>query len=120
MKLTRIERTTGKALCLCVCAIAAFLAEPSATHADTFYVSNWDNDVIVKFTADGFGSTFYSGPSYFRPTGLTFDSAGNLYAASRYAWGISKFTPDGTRSPFGNGIGLNYPRGMAFDGAGNL
>jgi len=49
------------------------LVEPTATRADTVYVSNWSSDSIVRFTADGAGSIFYSGGSEsFRPTGLTF------------------------------------------------
>ncbi len=115
-----IKQTTGMALGLCASAIAAILAEPTAMRADTFYVSNWNSDSIERFTADGIGSTFYTGGSdLFRPTGLAFDSAGNLYAATRYS-GIYKFTPDGTISLFPGVSGLNYPRGLAFDSAGNL
>src|SRR5947207_13646290 len=115
-----IEQSAGMALCLCASAIAAMLAQPTATRADTVYVSNWSSDSIVRFTADGVGSIFFSGGSEsFRPTGLTFDRAGNLYAANRYS-GIYKFTPDGTISLFPGVLGLNYPRGIAFDSASNL
>src|SRR5947207_9408168 len=66
-----IEQSAGMALCLCASAIAAMLAQPTATRADTVYVSNWSSDSIVRFTADGVGSIFYSGGSEsFRPTGL--------------------------------------------------
>ena len=108
-------------LCLCASSvIAAILAKPTDTRADTVYVSNWSSDAIVRFTADGVGSIFYSaGSESFRPTGLTFDRAGNLYAANRYS-GIYKFTPDGTISLFPGVLGLNYPRGIAFDSASNL
>ena len=64
--------------------MAAILAEPTAIQADTVYVSNWNGDEIVKFTSDGVGSVFNSGGSEsFRPTGLTFDRAGNLFAPIR-------------------------------------
>src|SRR5262245_125982 len=58
-----VKQTAGVALCLCVSAIAAILAEPTATRADTVYVSNWSSDTIMRFTADGIGSVFYSGGS---------------------------------------------------------
>jgi len=100
--------------------IAVIFAAHMPTRADTVYVSNWSSDTIMRFTPDGVGSIFYSGGSEsFRPTGLTFDSAGNLYAANRYS-GIFKFAPDGTVSLFPGVLGLNYPRGIAFDSAGNL
>jgi len=110
-----IKRVTGVVLC-----VSAILAGPVVARADTVYVSNWSSDTIMRFTPDGVGSIFYRGGSEsFRPTGLTFDSAGNLYAANRYS-GIYKFTPDGTISLFPGVLGLNYPRGIAFDSVGNL
>ena len=53
------------------------------------------------------------------PSGLAFDSAGNLYAANVNANTIERFTPGGVGSVFAN-TGLNYPLGLAFDSAGNL
>jgi DNA-binding beta-propeller fold protein YncE len=57
----------------------------------------------------------------FKPTGLAFDNAGNLYVASNDPAGnsIEKFEPDGTGSIFADS-GLSNPSGLAFDTAGNL
>jgi hypothetical protein len=54
-----------------------------------------------------------------RPSGLAFDSAGNLYVANSGASTIEKFTTNGVGSVFASS-GLNYPVGLAFDSAGNL
>jgi DNA-binding beta-propeller fold protein YncE len=82
---------------------------------------------IFKFTPSGQESVFASLPS--QGFGLTFDSAGNLYAAADDFLGdsndqtIFKFTPDGTRTVF---VGPSYftsgeyPVGLAFDSMGNL
>ena len=52
------------------------------------------------------------------PTGVAFDSAGNLYAANEANNTIAKITPGGVVSIFASG--LNGPNGLAFDRAGNL
>lgn len=113
------KQRVGMALCLCASAIAAVLAEPTVMRADTVYVSSWNSDQILRFTTEGAGSIFYSGGSDFRATGLAFDRAGTLYAATRSS-GIYRFAPDGTLSLFPSMLGLNYPRGIAFDSASNL
>ena len=53
------------------------------------------------------------------PTGLAFDSAGNLYAANNTSNTIEMFTPGGVPSTFAT-TGLSNPIGLAFDSAGNL
>ena len=58
--------------------------------ADILYVAN-DGD-IEKFTSGGVGSVFASMNS---PTGLAFDSAGNLYASNFGNFTITKLTPLG-------------------------
>lgn len=62
--------------------------------------------------------TGFSGAS-----GLTFDSAGNLYVSNvnggaAGAGSITEITPKGARSTFASG--LNYPFGLAFNAAGDL
>jgi len=61
-----------------------------------------------------FANTGLNGPS-----GLAFDSAGNLYAANAGDMTIEKFTPGGVGSLFAN-TGLEAPHGLAFDSLGNL
>jgi len=55
----------------------------------------------------------------FFPTGVAFDSAGNLYVANYYGNAIEKFTPGGVGSVFAS-TGLDGPEALAFDSAGNL
>ncbi|OWK39899.1 IPT/TIG domain-containing protein [Fimbriiglobus ruber] len=52
------------------------------------------------------------------PSGLAFDTAGNLYMADASANTISKIVPGGTVTTFATG--LAGPDGLAFDTAGNL
>jgi hypothetical protein len=76
---------------------------------------------IFKFTPSGDRSAFGSVPG--QGWGLTFDSAGNLYAADGGDQTIYKFAPDGTRTVF---VGPSEfaegenPVGLAFDSSGNL
>jgi DNA-binding beta-propeller fold protein YncE len=99
---------------------AIILGQSLETRADTFFVSNWSSDSIVRFTADGVGAIFYTGESeHARARGLTFDHQGNLYAATWHS-GILKFAPDGSISLFPGFLALNDPRGIAFDSASNL
>jgi len=74
---------------------------------------------IYKLTPNGLRTTFASGLDL--PTGLAFDSAGNLFVAnvSKFINGaIYKFTPAGGRTTFASG--LTNPEAVAFDNAGNL
>jgi len=82
---------------------------------------------ILKILPDGTQTTFanINGPSAdFFATGVTFDSAGNLFVMvldntdPNAASTIYKFAPNGTQSTFGAVPGVGF--GLAFDGAGNL
>ena len=56
-------------------------------------------NIIEKFTPGGVGSVFASSSDGLSdPEGLTFDSAGSLYAANFYAGTIEKFTASGVGS----------------------
>ena len=55
----------------------------------------------------------------FGPSGLAFDSTGNLYASNYNTNTIERFTPSGVGSLFASS-GLDRPTGLAFDSAGNL
>ena len=98
--------------------IAATVLFSSVTaSADIMYVSNPDTNTIQQFTPAGVGSVFASGFNY--PTGLAFDSTGNLFVANAPANTINKITPGGAVSLFANS-GLDLPVGLAFDSYGNL
>ena len=82
---------------------------------------------ILKILPDGTQTTFanINGPSAaFFASGVTFDSAGNLFVMvldntdPNAASTIYKFAPNGTQSTFGAMPGQGF--GLAFDGAGNL
>jgi hypothetical protein len=74
---------------------AALLAAPTASPADTIFVSNFVNKNIVEFTSGGVGSVFAStGAS--NPSGMAFDSMGNMYVSYVNNNLIEKFSPSGT------------------------
>jgi sugar lactone lactonase YvrE len=113
--------------------VAALLAHPRTSHADILYVSNYDNPItrgqtftILRYdsvTGSNLGTFASTGLDH--PTGLAFDSAGNLYVANSGNDTIEKFTASGgilstTGSVFAStGVGSGA-QGLAFDSAGNL
>jgi sugar lactone lactonase YvrE len=98
--------------------------------AGYLYGADGGAQTIYKFAPDG-TRTVFAGPSAFAtgayPTGLTFDSSGNLFVSTECfspffcelgSDTILKFTPTGTGSTFATG--LTYPRGLAFDSSDYL
>ena len=107
------------------------------------YVADAGNNWIRKITPAGVASTFagtgqpgrangsLTAASFSTPTGLTFDSAGDMFITDGGNDEIRKITPDGTVSivagtgaaGFTNGIGtsasFNQPTGIAVDNSGN-
>ncbi len=81
---------------------------------------------IEKFSSTGTLLGILTSPG-FDPTGLAFDSTGNLYAANDNGAGVGyveKFSPAGVDlgvfgSTGASGV-LNGARGIAFDASGNL
>src|SRR5205823_553105 len=105
----------GRAICLG----ALSLVCSSAPAQNLFVSSDAAGGNIYELTPNGLRSTFASGLDL--PTGLAFDSAGNLFVAnvSKFINGaIYKFTPAGGRTTFASG--LTNPEAVAFDNAGNL
>jgi sugar lactone lactonase YvrE len=107
--------------------------------AGNFYVANNTNDnpfyfyfqpspynnAIEKFSAN-FTDLGTFAANLNCPSGMAFDSAGNLYVADSGTIGslnntIVKFNTNGVRSTFATASsGLTCPEGLAFDSAGNL
>jgi hypothetical protein len=88
-----------------------------------FAINTAGTGSIVKYTPSGTPTPFVSNLGGGGPTGLAFDSNGNLYvsfAGNQMIGGgsIVKFAPNGTPSPFASGLFL--PAGLAVDGANNL
>ena len=70
---------------------------------------------ILEYNSSGARTVFASGLG---PTGLAFDSSGNLYAANAEDDTILKLNSTGARTVFASGLGTPY--GLAFDSSGNL
>jgi sugar lactone lactonase YvrE len=81
-------------------------------------VANFSSGTVVKFVGST-PSTFASFGSQKGPTGLAFDSAGNLYVSLNIDNTIREVTPSGVVSTFAS-TDLNRPKGLAFDASGNL
>jgi sugar lactone lactonase YvrE len=87
-------------------AAAATMVFVSSSRADVIYVSNWGNNTVWKFTAEGSGSIF-ANTGLNHPMGLAFDEAGNLYVANSAGYKdstIRKFAADGTGSQFATNL----------------
>lgn len=104
------------------------------------WVANYGSSKVVKYASAQLSATGNPAPpvvisavvdSLYRPAGLAFDSAGNLWVAnsSSYTNTIVKFTTaqlasTGSPAPSvtlsASAGSLNQPFGLAFDGSGNL
>jgi streptogramin lyase len=94
------------------------------SRADLLFVTNSATDTgdtpnVTKFDAGG-NPTVFATTGIGIPSGLAFDSAGNLYVANETGNAIRKFSPAGVDLGNFATTGLNGPEGLAFDSAGNL
>ncbi|PYK68564.1 MAG: hypothetical protein DME45_06760 [Verrucomicrobia bacterium] len=88
-----------------------------------FAINTAASGSILKYTPSGTMTTFVPNLGGGGPTGLVFDSNGNLYVSkagnnTQGSGSIVKFAPNGTMSPFASGLFL--PAGLAVDSANNL
>src|SRR5438105_4687060 len=83
------------------------------------YETNYLSSTVEAFTLHGSDLGVYAMPNY--PTGLAFDTAGNLYVSNDdpAGYSIEKIAPDGSVSIFAT-EGLREPHALAFEKAGNL
>jgi hypothetical protein len=78
-------------------------------YVDNFLAGN-DINTVIKITPQGDVSTLPTG--FNGPTGLAFDSNGDLFVANSSGTTISEVTPDGSVSTFASG--LADPNCLAF------
>ncbi len=74
-------------------------------------------------TATTLSFNFVVAPQLSGPSGVAFDSAGNIYVANTAANNVKIFTSAGVASPIAGGVittGLSGPWGVAVDSAGNI
>jgi DNA-binding beta-propeller fold protein YncE len=101
--------------------LAAALCLLLAPHllADTFYLGDVTDNRIVEMSAAGALTTYLTNIS--DPSGMAFDSGGNLFVACESGGFIYEIKPDKNVSiPFDNSLLANGIGGLAFDGNGNL
>jgi tripartite motif-containing protein 71 len=106
----------AKALSLGFVTLSCFFFVNARARADIVYVSDSASNTIMEFNSNGQASVFASGLD--DPTGLAFDSNGNLYVANNGNGTIEEFGTNGVGSIFASGLG--YLGGLAFDSSGNL
>jgi len=80
------------------------------------YLASTGDQAIYKITPGGAVSTFASGLNF--PTGLVFDSSGNLYVYDSGT--IDKITPGGVVTPFVSGFTVNNVYDLTIDAAGDI
>ena len=80
------------------------------------YVANLGNNTVSVITPGEQISTYASG--FNAPSGLAFDSKGNLFVSNSGNGTVSMVTPAGVASTYASGLG--EPTGLAFDHDGNL
>ncbi len=108
-----MKTTLGVSTVLCA---GAILLLAGNVQGQTLFETDFGSGNIYEFTPSGSKSAFASGLNY--PSGLAFDSTGNLFVADNDSGQITEITPGGSQSSFASG--LSYPSGLAFDSAGNL
>jgi sugar lactone lactonase YvrE len=100
-------------------------ASPMASAADLIYVA-LDNNTIVKYDTTGNNGaviaatvSLFANTNLNNPSGLAFDTSGNLFAANATGNSISKFNSAGS---YVSGIttGLSGPSGLGIDSSGNI
>lgn len=98
-----------------IATLFAAALSPTSSNAGSgdLYVS--DNVSISKFNPGGAQTVFAFA---FKPRGMAFDAAGDLFVSIGGDGTVAKFTADGIQSTFA--VVGGFPSGLDFDSAGNL
>jgi hypothetical protein len=99
-------------------AVCTLLFGGLGVHAQTqtLFVGDYSTDSILEYSG-GTESTFATGLNY--PTGLAFDSAGDLFESDQFSGNIYEWSAGGnTMTTFASG--LDQPAFLAFNQAGDL
>ncbi len=94
-------------------------SHPAPPAPISVFVTNNGNNSVEEIS-NGVTSAFIAPTTNLNgPTGLAFNSVGDLFVANNGSGDIAEFSPSGTfLKHFASG--LSNPRGLAFDSAGNL
>lgn len=97
-------------------AVCGLILVGYGAQAQNLFVGDYSDGELLEYSG-GVRSTFATGLDY--PTGLAFDSAGDLFEADQFTGTIYEWKAGGTtRSTFATGLGQPGP--MAFNAAGTL
>jgi sugar lactone lactonase YvrE len=89
-----------------------------ACYGGDVYVATFYSDTITKISPGGVQTVFANTNSgLYRPAGIEFDAAGNLYVANEFASNILKITLSGAATIVGQ---VRGPEDVAIDSAGNI
>jgi streptogramin lyase len=99
-------------------ASALLLAAPIISPAQNLFVAN--NSKVSEFAPNGTLLQAFSNPNIENPTGMTFDSQGNLYVVNFDSKTVEKLTTNGISLATLSGNNLFEPGQPAFDSQGNL
>jgi sugar lactone lactonase YvrE len=97
-------------------AVCGIILAAQCVQAQNLFVGDYASESILEYSG-GTQTTFATGLDY--PTGLAFDSAGDLFEADQFSGHIYEWAGTGsTRTTFASG--LDQPGPMAFNTAGDL
>jgi DNA-binding beta-propeller fold protein YncE len=97
-------------------AVCGIILAAQCVQAQNLFVGDYASESILEYSG-GTQTTFATGLDY--PTGMAFDSAGDLFEGDQFSGNIYEWAGAGsTRTTFASG--LDQPGPMAFNTAGNL
>jgi DNA-binding beta-propeller fold protein YncE len=112
IKSVSLYRSLGGAACA-----GAVLLTASSAFAQNLFVGDYASQGILEFSPAGTKATFATGLNY--PSGVAFDSSGNLFESDESSGNIYEWAGAGnTRTTFASGLG--ELGAIAFNAAGDL
>jgi streptogramin lyase len=112
--ITRVDTTTGQAISFVTTPLGGVAGPLALDAAGNLFVAvqpSAGRPFVEKFTPDGVGSLYATLlPGTLGPSGMAFDSAGNLFVASFSGGAVEKIAPGGAVSAF---AAVTNPFGLA-------